>query len=125
MGGPSTPPGKQYSGCRHALGLRAVDPQPALEGLWLPACQAIPGGIPDPLLRDQADHASPYPGDGGARRESAEPISAPPHARGCESILRRAPDGRTTACGRPLGADGRLHGQPAMVTVKNRAKALR
>lgn len=71
MGGPSTPPGKQCSGCRHYLGLRDVDPQPNMEGLWLPACRAFPGGIPDPLLRDHADHASPYPGDGGTRRESA------------------------------------------------------
>jgi hypothetical protein len=46
-----------------------------------------------------------------------------PRSRDCESILRRTSEGRTAACGRAVGAYGQLHGQPAMVTVKNRFKA--
>jgi hypothetical protein len=47
-----------------------------------PTCAAYPGGIPQPLLTNQADHRLPYQGDGGVRWESngqAFPQSALPH----------------------------------------------
>ena len=31
------------------------------------ACKAFPGGIPEPILRNQADHRRAYEGDGGVR----------------------------------------------------------
>jgi len=49
MGGPVTPPGNKCGTCLHYRGLVDVDPQPEMEGVWLPACKAFPAGIPDEL----------------------------------------------------------------------------
>lgn len=67
MGTPATPPGAQCDTCQHYRGLSEVSPGLDLESDWLPACAAYPLGIPDPLLRDAADHRQPYRGDGGVR----------------------------------------------------------
>ena len=32
-------------------------------------CAAFPGGIPDAILRSEADHREPFPGDRGIRFE--------------------------------------------------------
>lgn len=33
-------------------------------------CPAFPGGIPEPITLNQADHREPYAGDGGIRFEA-------------------------------------------------------
>ena len=50
----------QCHGCRH-FAWGALDSE---------RCAAFPEGIPDAIWLGEVDHASPYPGDGGVRREA-------------------------------------------------------
>ena len=42
------------------------------------ACNAFPGGIPDAILRNVADHRQPFPGDNGIRFSKRDDLPAMP-----------------------------------------------
>jgi hypothetical protein len=58
------------SQCATCLHLAGLGPGPA-------CCTAFPGGIPRPILDDEADHRLPYPGDHGVRWELVPGVIVP------------------------------------------------
>jgi hypothetical protein len=69
--------------------------------------------LEDLRLADQLPQSTPASGS-----------HAPEIVKVFSARLQKGTLPRAAACARALGADGQLHGQPAMVTVENRFKAL-
>jgi hypothetical protein len=63
-------PLKQCGICKHLRRGQDIElAEPGLESVFIPTCDAYPDGIPGELIRNEADHTKPYPGDNGIRFE--------------------------------------------------------